>query len=71
VYFVKGVVAPGDVVKAVITSQHRNYVEAEFVELVQQALTEQNQCVHIFLSAVDASFSTFLTSNNFSGKANL
>ena len=35
VYFVKGVVAPGDVVKAVVTSQHRNYVEAEFVELVQ------------------------------------
>jgi len=36
-----------------------------------QARTEHNQCGHIFLSAVDASFSTFLTSNNFSGKANL
>jgi len=35
VYFVKGIVAPGDVVRAVVTSQRKNYAEAELVELVQ------------------------------------
>jgi len=69
VYFVKGIVAPGDVVRAVVASQRKNYAEAELVELVQRALTEQNQCVHISLSAAGASFNTYPIKSNFNGRA--
>ncbi|WP_018963770.1 23S rRNA (uracil(1939)-C(5))-methyltransferase RlmD [Coprothermobacter platensis] len=47
VYFVKGNVAPGDVVKAIVTATHKNYVEADVVEIISSSNSRvQPQCPH-------------------------
>jgi len=62
-------VAPGDVVRAVVASQRKNYAEAELVELVQPSPYRIEPCVHISLSAAGASFNTYPIKSNFNGRA--
>jgi len=69
VYFVKGIVAPGDVVRAVVASQRKNYAEAELVELVQPSpYRTEPVCPH-FSQCGGASFNTYPIKSNFNGRA--